>query len=107
MRQLGTHPLKHAIILETRPVDGDPREEELKPVGFTVVLRRPKAKDLKLFDKHGEAMVAATAEMIERLSQLDQIEVDNLDGEDFAALGNLLERFAPNGPPTGETRSAT
>ncbi len=109
MRMLGTYALKHPIVLETRdPSKADEvKEEELKPAGFMVTLRRPKGKDLTVFDRHGDAMVAATLDMIERLSQLDATEVANLDGEDVAELGNLLERFAPNGQPTGATSSAT
>lgn len=107
MRMLGTHTLIHPIELETKPAGAsEPVIEELKPAGFCVTMRRPKGKDLLVFDRHGDAMVAATTEMIVRLSNLDAIMVANLDGEDFSELGNLLAAFAPNGPKTGATSSA-
>ncbi len=103
-RMLGTYDLKHPIVLETKTAGSDEvREEELKPEGFCVTMRRPKGKDLLVFDRHGEAAIAATTEMLERLTNLDAIEVANLDGEDFGELGNLLGKFAPNGPSTGAT----
>jgi len=106
-RMLGTHILLHPIVLETLAAGAtEPTEQELKQAGFCVALRRPKAKDLLIFDRHGDNMVAASTEMIERLSNLDEIEVANLDGQDFGELGNLLGRFAPAGQPTGTTSSA-
>ena len=107
MRMLGTYALKHPIVLDTKSADGTEHEEELKPAGFTITVHRPKGKDLKVFDRHGQEFIAATLEMIERLTQLDKIEADNLDAQDVTELGNLFERFAPSGPPTGETSSAT
>lgn len=107
MRMLGTHTLIHPIELETLAAGAsEPTVQELKPAGFCVTLRRPKAKDMLVVDRHGEAMMAATTEMIERLSNLDALMVANLDGEDFTELGNLLARFAPAGPATGPTSSA-
>ncbi len=103
MAQL-TYTLTHPIISETRPAGSDEIvTEELKPAGFEVTLRRPKAKDLKAFDKHGEAEIAAIIEMITSCSNLSMIEADNLDGEDFGALGNLLGTRSPAGPATGSS----
>ena len=101
MKQLGTHTLIHPIVIETR--DGDQvREEERRAAGFCVVMRRPKAKDLKVIDQYDGRDVEGTIALIARLSTLDDLEVDNLDAEDFEALGNLLDKAKPSGPPTGE-----
>lgn len=105
MRSLRPYALKHPIVLETRdPANADAvKEDELKPAGFTVILRRPKAKDLLVMDDFADRMMAGTVAMLERISNLDKMEVANLDAEDFAALGERLETFAGSGPQTGET----
>lgn len=101
MRPLA-HTLLHAIVIEKKPAGSDEIiEEELKPAGFTVAMRRPKAKDMRAFDRHGDAGVAAVIDLIVACSGLSMIEVENLDGEDFEALGNLLDRKRPAGLPTG------
>ena len=102
MRRLQPYVLLHAIVLETRAGD-DVKEEELRPEGFTVTLRRPKAKDLMLMDDFSGRPIAGTMAMLERISNLDKNEVANLDGEDMANLGERLETFSASGPPTGET----
>lgn len=107
MAMLATYALKHAIVRETRASgETETREEELKPAGFLVILRRPKAKDLRAFDRHGEALMAATEEMLTRISQLSTEEVAELDAEDFGELGNLLGGPPASGLPTGATSSA-
>lgn len=104
MRMLGTHKLIHPIVLETKAVEGGVvSEEELKPAGFCVVLRRPKGKDMLIFDDHREAPMAGVTAMLTRISTLDAIEIANLDAEDFEELGNLLDRGAPSSPSTGAT----
>lgn len=104
MATLATYHLKHAIVRETRAAgETETREEELKPAGFCVVLRRPKAKDLRAFDHHGGAGIAAMIEMLGRISNLTADEVEELDQDDFEALGNLLGAGEPSGPKTGET----
>ena len=104
MRMLGTHALIHPIVLETKSADGgEPREEELKPAGFCVVLRRPKGKDMLVFDDFKDAPMAGVSAMLARITNLDSIEIANLDAEDFEALGNLLDRGAPSSPKTGAT----
>ncbi|WP_086733825.1 phage tail assembly protein [Erythrobacter colymbi] len=84
------HPVTHAIEVE-----------ELKPAGFEVVMRRPKAKDIRAFDKHADAEIAAVIELIISCSNLVTIEVENLDADDFGALGNLLAPKSPGGQQTG------
>lgn len=103
MRSL-VHTLLHPIVIEKKLPDSDEIiEEELKPAGFTVVMRRPKAKDMKAFDRHGKAGIAAVIEMITSCSRLSQIEVENLDGDDFGALGNLLDPPKRSGQTTGSS----
>lgn len=107
-RTLGTHSLAHPIVMESKAAGNEAvNEEQLKPAGFCVVLNRPKAKDLKVFDNYGEEPIQGVIVLLTRISNLDQIEVDNLDGEDFSKLGNLLERFVPRGQPNGDAASAT
>lgn len=107
MATLGSHTLRHPIVVTTRDAgSGDEKDETLKPAGFTVSLRRPKGKDLRIVDRFGDQEVAATLAMIAALSNLDELEVENLDSEDVSALGNLLAAAMPSGPPTGATVSA-
>lgn len=102
MRPL-VHTLLHPIVIEKKAAGSDEViEEELKPAGFTVTMRRPKAKDLKAFDRHDDAEIAAVLDMIVSCSNLSIIEADNLDATDFAALGNLLDPHGRNGPTTGQ-----
>ena len=101
MSQL-VHTLLYPIIAETKPAGStEVVAEELKPAGFTVVLRRPKAKDIRAFDKHGDAEIAGVIELIISCSNLSQIEVENLDADDFGQLGNLLAPRSPGGLLTG------
>lgn len=107
MADLGTHTLRHAIEIVTRDASsGAENFETLKPAGFSVAMRRPKAKDLKLVDSFDGKEIAGSIAMIAALTTLDPLEVENLDAEDFAALGNLLAEAMPSGPPTGATVSA-
>ena len=103
MRTLGSYKLTQPIVLETRAADGEAREEELKPAGFCVVLRRPRAKDIKVFDDHGDRSIAAVMALLVRISNLDGIEVENLDRDDLEALGNLASGPGRGGQPTGTT----
>jgi hypothetical protein len=103
MRQL-VHTLLFPIVIEKKPAGSNEIvEEELKPAGFTVTMRRPKGKDMRAFDKHGDAGVAAIIDLIVACSGLSMIEVENLDADDFEALGNLLDRKRPAGLPTGDS----
>ena len=101
MRAL-SHTLRHPIIIEKKlPGSDEIVEEELKPAGFTVTMRRPKAKDMRAFDRHGDAGIAAIIELIVSCSGLSTIEAENLDADDFGELGNLLEPRGLNSRPTG------
>lgn len=106
-RMLGTYSLKHAIVRETRAAgSAEITEEELKPAGFCVTLRRPKAKHMRIFGREGVNQVEAAEAMVVAVSNLSAEEVAELDAEDMAELGNLLEEAATSGPKTGATSSA-
>ena len=106
MRAL-VHTLLHPIVIEKKlPGSDEIVEEELKPAGTPITLRRPKAKDICAFDRHGDAEIAATIELIVACSGLSIIEAENLDADDFGALGNLLATSARGGPQTGNSASA-
>lgn len=98
-----TYTLRQPITRLTRTTDGIEHEEELRPAGATIVLRRPKAKDLMLSDRYPGRPVELSMVLIERISNLDADAVAEMDAEDLAALGELVAAFTPNGPKTGET----
>lgn len=98
-----TYTLRQPIVLETRGPDGELSEEVLKPAGATIPLRRPKAKDLRVIDRYDGQPIAMTLALIERISPLDNIEIDNLDAEDLTELGESLAGFMPSGQKTGQT----
>lgn len=100
-RIMGTYTLKYPIIRETRGAEGDEREEELKPAGFAVTLKRPRSKDLRVMDAHDENVIAGSIALLARISDLTDEEVELLDGEDFGELGKLLGASAPAGQPIG------
>jgi hypothetical protein len=98
------HTLRHPIEVQKKnPQTEEIEIEELKPAGFAVTLRRPKAKDMKAFDKHGDAEIAAIIDMITACSNLSGIEAEHLDVEDFGALGNLLVPKTGFGQTTGSS----
>lgn len=101
-RALGTYALKFPIIRETK-LEGVVSEEELRPAGFCVVLKRPRAKDLKIMDQYDGRDIAGSIALIARISNLSEEEVELLDGEDLGDLGKLLEKKKTDGPKTGET----
>lgn len=101
MRAL-SHTLRHPIVIEKKlPGSDEIVEEELKPAGFAVTMRRPKAKDIRAFDRHGDAEIAAVIELIISCSDLNSIEAENLDADDFGAMGNLLAPKSASGQQTG------
>jgi hypothetical protein len=95
--------LKHDIVLETRDAEGNEHEEVLKPAGTTVIVRRPKAKDLMVFDQYPDKPMNGVRALLRRVVKLDEAEIDNLDGEDFDALGELVAPGSTSGPTTGAT----
>ncbi|MFO6448972.1 phage tail assembly protein [Erythrobacter sp. NE805] len=102
-----TYTLLHPITIEKKPAGSEEIvSEELKPAGFEVTLRRPKAKDIRAFDKHRDSEIAAVIELIITCSNLSQIEVENLDADDFGAMGNLLAPKSPGGQQTGSSALA-
>ena len=103
-RTLATHALRHPIVLTTRPAGSEEaNEEELKPAGFTVVLKRPRAKDMKVFDSHADRPMEGMIALIARISNLDLTMAENLDNEDFGFLGDLAVPESRSGLTTGPT----
>lgn len=93
--------LKHPITCTLKGPEGD-REETISEV----TLRRIKGKDLRVVDTvTGE--VAATLALISKISGLPIAQVDQLDAEDIAVIGAMIEDFMPPGLLTGKTPSAT
>ncbi|PIW54587.1 MAG: hypothetical protein COW16_10380 [Sphingomonadales bacterium CG12_big_fil_rev_8_21_14_0_65_65_10] len=102
MRVLGKHALKHPIVLTTVPAGGgEDQEEELKSAGFEVIVTRPRAKDMRAFDRHQDEPMAAMIDLVGRCTRLTEQEVDHLDASDFEELGNLLNGVIGNGPEIG------
>ena len=97
--RLTAYTLQHDIVLETR-VDGEEKEEVLKTAGTAVFWKRPRAKDLRAFDPHGDSAMTAMIDLLKAVVKLDDIEVENLDAADFEALG---ERVAPGSESSRQT----
>lgn len=67
----------------------------------TVELRRVKTKDLRELDKK-TGDINRAAFLISRLSGLDPVIVDELDGEDFNALSRAVNALMGESQKTGE-----
>lgn len=102
-RVLATHSLRFPIIRETRDAQGEEHEEVLRHAGFTVVVKRPRAMDLKVMDDFEGREITGSIALLARVSNLTAEEVDLLDAEDMGELGNLLGAASPNGQTTGPT----
>ena len=95
----GRHTLVHPLSVTFKGPDGE-REETITEV----IVRRPKGKDLRVADQYpGE--VAQSLALMARLTGLDPKQVDELDAEDIAAIGAIIESFTPPGLRTGKTSS--
>lgn len=65
-----------------------------------LTLRRPRVKDLRAMDE-AKGDVGRAAALIGALAGLTPREVDQLDAEDFARLGQAVADFLPGAPGTG------
>jgi len=102
-RVLATYSLRWPIVRETRDAQGEEHEEVLRPAGFTVVVKRPRVKDVKIMDRYEGQEITGSMALLERVSNLSGEEVDLLDAEDMSELGNLLGEASANGQTTGPT----
>ncbi len=101
-RTLATYSLKRPIVRETRDAhSGQENEEELKPEGFCVVVNRPRAKDVKIMDQFEGREIGGSMALLARISNLSDEEVELLDADDLAELGNLLNKASVSGQKTG------
>lgn len=78
--------LKHPIVIRAK--ESDEVLETLK----TLKLARPKGKHLKKMDS-AEGEVGKTLALIAALASVPPSHLNDLDGEDFAALGEIIQRF--------------
>lgn len=102
-RALGTYILKFPIIRETRSAEnGEVSEETLREAGFCVVLKRPRAKEVRIMDQYPDREISGTIVVLARISNLSEEEVELLDADDFGELGNLLGKNGPGGQTTGQ-----
>ncbi len=94
--------LKHPIVLKNK--DTDEVIETIK----AVAIQRPKGKHLRRIGKIREES-EQTFSLISDLAQLPPSTVDELDGEDFIGIGEIIEGFFGKSPrpATGRTSSGT
>ncbi|HEX9933446.1 MAG TPA: phage tail assembly protein [Allosphingosinicella sp.] len=97
-----TYELKHPIAVTINPGRDDERTEEIREVQ----LRRLTGKDLREIDR-ATGDVDGALRMISRMTGLTIAQVDAMDAEDIAALGDKAAAFTPPGRKTGGTSSAT
>ncbi|WP_374410641.1 phage tail assembly protein [Novosphingobium colocasiae] len=102
-RIFATHSLKYPLVRETRDAEGNEREEELKPAGFSVILRRPRGKDMRIMDRFEGQEIGGSIALIARISNLTEEETELLDAEDLGELGNVLGGSAAAGRGIGLT----
>lgn len=102
-RTFATYKLQFPVIRETRDHEGNEHEEELRPAGFCVVLKRPRGKEMLLMDKFQDQPVAGSFAMLAKISNLSSEELELADMVDLEELGNLADKVKPNGPATGGT----
>jgi len=94
-----TYQLKHPITFTFRGPDGE-REETTSEL----TLRRIKGKDLRGMPP-GE--VDQALHLIGKCTGLTPMQVDEIDAEDIAGLGEVIEGFMPPGLKAGPTSSET
>lgn len=95
-----THTLKYPIEIKA-----DKSDKIIETI-TVIELRRPKGKQLKVMDKvQGEN--AKTLALIAACSGLPLSTLDEIDGEDFADLAEIVEVFFGKRQKTGATSSET
>lgn len=101
-RTLATYKLRFPIVRETRDAEGGEHEEELRPAGFCVVLKRLRGKDMRIMDQFPDQEIAGSFALLAKISNLSADEIDLADAEDLEELGNLLAKAKPSGQTTGK-----
>ena len=91
MSDTTTYTLKHPIT-RTKKVDSEMIEEVITEVP----VRKLRPKDLRCTDAH-QGEVAKSIAVIAHMTGLTISEVDNMDLEDFNALGPLSQGIVPDG----------
>ena len=95
------HTLKHPVTFTFKSGDAERQETTAE-----LTLRRLKGKDLRsLDDCPGDVSMALA--MIAKSTGLTAMQVDELDAEDIAELGEKIEGFLPPGLRTGKMSSGT
>ncbi len=96
------YPLKHPIEIKARD------SEKVIETITEVTLNRPKGKHLRRLEKFKGEMTQTFA-LLADLTNLPPAAIDELDGEDFVILGEMIEGFFGKSPrpATGGTSSGT
>jgi hypothetical protein len=86
-------------IETTRKVKGGEEETDVVSV---VEIRKAKAGDLLVMDRH-KGQIAQALALIEQLSDLNMAQVRKLDVEDMQALTEIVTSFLPGSQTDGTT----
>lgn len=98
-----THTLLFPIVTTFKVSGGEPREETIT----SVVVRRPKGKDIARIDGFKGNDVDQSLFAIGLLTGMTEVQTDKLDGADIEELGEIIEGFRRPGRATGGTSSET
>jgi len=94
-----TYPLDHPVVIQRRAAGSATVTEETVS---EVTVRRAKAKDLRVMDRHKGKMGQSLA-LISALTGLNEKQVDELDAADVTGLSEIVSDFFPDLQETGET----
>ncbi|WP_417590779.1 phage tail assembly protein [Parasphingorhabdus sp.] len=87
--------LLHPVTVTFKNQQGE-REESIDKVS----IREPRGKDMRALNNvHGD--IAMSMEMVERLTNLDRVFVDEMHAADLAGIGEIIEGFMVPGKLTG------
>lgn len=95
-------PLSHTLACPITMTFNSGKPDERTETVAEVTIRAPKARDMRVVDKH-TGQVAQSLAMIAQLTGLAIMQVDELDVVDVTAIGDIIEGFTKPGPPIGQT----